>query len=361
MPGAANPLGLEPAQSACLLLVDGLGSELLAAHRPEAPFMARLLEDSRQLTTAFPSTTAVSIASLGAAAPPGRHGVVGFTVAIPHFDRTMNVLRWTLHGPGPHVDLREEVAPESFQPARTVFERAREAGVATFALGAFEHRRSGITRAALRGAEYRGSAGLGDLAGQAVELLRGAGRRLVYAYHPDLDMTGHMRGVASESWRLHLRPVDRLVEDIAGGLARDVLLAVTGDHGMVDVPVDRQINLDDGAERRLLDGVRLVGGEPRARHLYVRDGAASEVAAAWRERAGEDAWVLTKEAAIAAGWFGPEVSDDARERIGDVVVAARGPLAIVQPSVFSLEAMMVGHHGSLTDAERLVPLLLVRG
>lgn len=287
--------------------------------------------------------------------------MVGFTIAIPDFDRTMNVLRWTLHGPGPHVDLREQVRPESFQPAPTIFERAAEAGIASFALGAFEHRRSGLTRAALRGAEYRGIVGLGDLAAEVVELLRGPGRRLIYAYHADLDMTGHVRGTASDSWRQELSHVDRLVEDVANGLPPDTLLAVTGDHGMVDVPPDRQINLDDPAERRLLAGVRLAGGEPRARHLYTRDGAGQEVAAAWRERTGDAAWVLTREEAIAAGWFGSEVSDAARERIGDVIVAARGPLAVVQPSVFTLEARMVGHHGSLTDAERLVPLLLVRG
>lgn len=360
VPEPVNPLGLAAVERACLLLVDGLGSDLLAAHPTEAPFMNGLLKDAQQLTTGFPSTTAVSVGMLGAGTTPGRTGLVGFTISVPDFDRAMNVLRWSLHGPGPHVDLREELPPERFQPAPTVFERAHEQGIETYALGAFEFRTSGLTRAALRGAEYRGTTGLGDLAATAADLLRRPGRRLVYGYDPDLDMTGHLRGPDSEAWRLQLRHVDRLVEDIANALPGDALLAVTGDHGMVGVPEESRIDLDDPRERRLLENVRLVAGEPRARHVYARNGSADEVAAAWRERLAEQAWVLTKEEAIAADLFGPVVTDDARGRIGDVVVAARSSLGIFQPSVSSLEARLIGHHGSLTDAERLVPLLLVK-
>jgi hypothetical protein len=71
-------------------------------------------------------------------------------------------------------------------------------------------------------------------------------------------------------------------------------------------------------------------------------------------------WVLPREEAIGLGWFGPAVSGAARGRIGEVLAVARGPVGIVQTSVFSIEARLVGHHGSLTAAEQLVPLLSVR-
>ena len=70
-------------------------------------------------------------------------------------------------------------------------------------------------------------------------------------------------------------------------------------------------------------------------------------------------WILEREDAIERGWFGPTVSDAARPRIGEVIAAAHGPVGIVQPSVLSVEALLVGHHGSLTAAEQLVPLLAV--
>src|SRR5207253_1319985 len=67
-----------------------------------------------------------------------------------------------------------------------------------------------------------------------------------------------------------------------------------------------------------------------------------------------------REEAIATGIFGPQVSDQARERIGDVVAAAYGRVGIVQRDVDPAQARLNGHHGSLTPAEQLVPLLMYR-
>jgi hypothetical protein len=76
---------------------------------------------------------------------------------------------------------------------------------------------------------------------------------------------------------------------------------------------------------------------------------------------GERAWVLSREQAVAAGWFGPTVSERVLPRIGDVVAAARGDGALVAPHSQPLESALVGYHGSLTRAEMLVPLITVRG
>jgi hypothetical protein len=356
--GLANPLGIEPAGNACLLLVDGLGWDLVRANRKDAPFLAGLTDTGASLTAGFPSTTAVSIASIGTGKTPGQHGIVGYTMAVPGYDRAMNNLRWSLHGVGPHVDLRPIVVPEELQPDPTSFQLAEDAGVNAYVIGPREHMTSGLTRLALRGAQYRPAFSMGDLAAEIVTALRGPGRSFVYAYHPDLDMTGHVRGVGSYAWRLQLGLVDRLVVALAERLPPDSTLFVTGDHGMVDVPHENQVDLD--REPDLQQGVRLIAGEPRARHVYTRPGAEKEVLATWREKLGDRMWVLSREEAISLGWFGPTVSDAARERIGDVLAAAYGPVGIVQPSVFSVEAMLIGHHGSLTEAEQLVPLVSVR-
>ena len=357
--GWPNPLQLAPVGGACLLLVDGLGWELVRRNARHAPFLAGLLEKGSSITAPFPSSTAVSIASLGTGRTPGEHGFVGYTMALPGYDRPMNNLRWSLHGAGPHVDLRETVVPEELQPRETAFQRAEEGGVATFVVGPSEHRTSGLTRAALRGAQYRPVFSMGDLAGETIAALRGGGRRFVYAYHPDLDMTGHVRGVESHAWKLQLSLVDRLAVALAERLPKDTALFITGDHGMVDVPPERRVDFD--AEPALRHGVRLLAGEPRARHVYARPGAAGEVLAAWRERLGDDAWVLSREEAVARGWFGPSVSEEAGSHIGDVIAAARGPVGVVQPSQASVEALLIGHHGSLTAEEQLVPLLRVEG
>jgi hypothetical protein len=149
------------------------------------------------------------------------------------------------------------------------------------------------------------------------------------------------------------------VESVVEGLPPGGLLAVVADHGMVSVGGDEALDIDENPS--LLTGVAAVGGEPRARHIYVEAGAADDVLATWRETLGDRAWVVSRDAAIEAGWFGARISDDTRHRIGDIIAAARGSAGLLRRSVEPLESSLVGHHGSMTSAEQRVPLLLARG
>jgi hypothetical protein len=148
--------------------------------------------------------------------------------------------------------------------------------------------------------------------------------------------------------------VDRLAEQLAGALPGGTALHVTADHGMVDVSAGRRIDTD--AEPGLRAGVAVLGGEPRARHVYARPGAAEDVLAAWRAILGDTAWVVSRADAIAAGWFGP-VDPRLTDRIGDVVAAARGDSAVVATVREPRESALVGMHGSLTAGDQKVPLV----
>jgi Type I phosphodiesterase / nucleotide pyrophosphatase len=293
VPGFANPLGIEPARRVCLLVVDGLGFVQLDANREQVPVLMTGATSVQPIAAGFPATTVASLGSLGTGRHPGEHGLVGMTVALPGQQRAMNVLRWAAFGPGPATDLRDRVAPEWFQPEPTTFERATADRVDVHLVGPRDHARSGLTRAVLRGGRYESVHSLGELAAMTLRHLAGAPRTLVYAYHRDLDLTGHARGVGSDNWRLHLGFVDRLVEQIAERMPGDALLAVVADHGMVDLQPQQKLDLADRPE--LADGVRLLAGEARARHVHVQDGAAEDVLAAWRAVLGEQMWIASGE------------------------------------------------------------------
>jgi hypothetical protein len=124
------------------------------------------------------------------------------------------------------------------------------------------------------------------------------------------------------------------------------------------VTVPETSRLDFDTEPALQAGVRLLGGEPRARYVYTEPDATDDVLAAWRELIGDRAWICTRDEAIAAGWFGPVVEDRIRDRIGDIIVAARTDFAIVRSQVTPKLSRLIGHHGSLTAEEQLVPLLV---
>jgi hypothetical protein len=353
--GFANPLQIEPAARVCLLLVDGLGWELLRANPTAAPFLSAMAREP--LTAGFPATTAASLSSLATGLPPGEHGLVGYTMALPGYDRAFNTLTWSLYGVGPRVDLLAELVPESFQPVPTLAERAAGFGVRIHRLGPAFHEWSGLTRAIGRGERFHPADSLEAVAQGALYLLN-APRTFVVGYHPRLDAAGHVHGVASQAWKGELVVIDRTVRQLAEQLPQGSVLVVTGDHGMVDLRPEERLDLADHPD--LAAGVRILGGEARARYVSTVPAAMDDVLSAWRSRLGDRMWVWPAEQAIATGIFGPRVTDRARERMGDIVAAAYGRLGIVERNVDPAQARLNGHHGSLTPAEQLVPLLVYR-
>ncbi|AXX30397.1 alkaline phosphatase family protein [Actinosynnema pretiosum subsp. pretiosum] len=354
VPGAVDVLGISGAARVCVLLVDGLGWELLREHADAAPFLSSLAQGREAITAGFPSSTATSVAALGTGLPTGEHGIVGYTFAAVGADgeELVNALSWQRHtGQG---DLRSVLVPEEVQPTPTAFERAAEAGVLVKVLASWAFQGSGLTRAVLRGGEFVGAHALGDLVSGVASALRERDRVLCYAYHADLDALGHGHGPGSESWVAQLSVVDRLAELISERLPEGGALVVTADHGMVRV-TDR---VDFDQEPGLREGVRLLGGEPRVRHVHVEPGAEDAVRARWTAVLGERAWVVSRAEAIEAGWFGPRVADHVRPRVGDLVVAARGGAVVIRSAAEPLLSVFPGHHGSLTAAEQLVPLLV---
>lgn len=343
VPGAANVLGLEDARRTCLLLVDGLGLDLLLRSRTHAPFLSHLAGPGRWLTAGFPATTATSLGSLGTARPPGRHGLLGYQVLIPGTGRLLNELRWD-----------KSVDPLAWQPGSTIFERAAAAGLPAIRVASGAFRKSGLSEATMRGADYRAAETPGALVAVAAAALAEKPRGLAMVYTGDLDSTGHAWGCESPAWSFQLGHVDRLAQQLAGALPSGTRLYITADHGMVDVPPDRRTDAD--AIPALRAGVAVLGGEGRMRHVYARRGAAGDVLSAWRETLGDTAWVASRQDAIAAGWFGP-VDERVAGRIGDVVMAARGSSAVVATIAEPRESALVGMHGSLTSADQRVPLL----
>ncbi len=348
----SNTLGLPEARRVCVVMVDGLGASLLKKRGGHAPFLRSHLEGSRTLGAAFPSTTAASLASFGTGLPPGLHGMVGYDVLDPDQDKVVNMLG----GWDPGVD------PLAWQPHPTVFEKAAlELPVVTVSQPRFAD--SPMTRAALRGGSFTGAGTIQARVRAAAEQLAGAETMLMYFYLNDLDKAGHRHGCASPDWVNRLEDLDSAMRSLVRQVPPDTLILLTADHGMVDVAEGQRF--DYSAVPGLVDGVAHTAGEPRMVHLYCEpglDAAGREgLRARWQEAFGRQAWVLTRGEAVAAGLFGPVVGPSVLPRIGDLLIAAREPIALYDTRRTPPAALeVVGQHGSMTRAEREVPLLTLQ-
>ena len=345
--GAEDRLGLPSADRYVVLLIDGLGWEQRDHWAGVAPFLSGLAADARPpITSGVPSTTATSITSLGTGLTPGQHGVAGYSFRYPPDGRVLNTLQWPsdIHG----LDV---------QPQLTYLERLAGAGIRTASVGPARFAGSGLTTVALRDPHFLGVADEDDHETR-IALTSGASagaeRSLVYSYERSLDHTGHSQGVGSPAWLAALARCDEFAAGLRAALPAQTRLVITGDHGMVNVPTDARVVVED--EPGLLSGVAALAGEGRLRQLYARRGRSDEVLARWQDRLGDQAWVVSREEAFAAGWFGPR-NPRVADRFGDVLVAMHGPGAVMSRRL-PKELGLVGMHGSLTAAEMFVPLLV---
>jgi hypothetical protein len=354
VPGEADRFGFEPTARACVFLVDGLGWMQLQRHADVAPFLTSMT--GRPIPAGFPATTVASLSALGTGLASGEHGLTGYTSYVEEAGAVVNWLAWKSVGAG--EDLRDRIVPEALQPQPTVWERAEAAGIATTICTYDNFAGSGLTRAVLRGGRWGGTLTEGDAVARAVDASQIGFRSLVYVYVSALDLVGHMRGPDTDAWREQLAIVDRIAERIAQRLPGDATLVVTADHGMVHVPEDAKVDAD--AIPQLQDGVVAVAGEPRARYVHCAAGAAADVADSWRAVLGSEWWIGTRDEAIGAGLFGPAVTASAARRIGDVVAVSLGNGGVVERRRLPRLAAMPGQHGSVTDEELLVPLLVSR-
>jgi hypothetical protein len=348
--GFTNTLGLPDARRVCVVLADGLGRNLLKQKTAHTPFLRSVIQAGQGdvpvwLDSAFPSTTAAALSSFGTGLPPGQHGMVGYDVLDPKQDKVVNLLgNWD-----PGVD------PEAWQPFPTVLERAAaEVDVTTISLPQFGD--SPMTRAALRGGQFVSGTTSHARTAAAAEAMAGSDRSLMYFYLNELDKAGHRYGCGSEQWEHQIEELDATVKRLSASLPAGTTIILTADHGMLDVP--EQHRIDYSEDPQLVDGVRHTAGEPRMVHLYLEDGADRDhLLAAWRARFRGRIWAFTREDALSAGLFGP-VRPAVEGRIGDVMIAARDSLALYDTRRSRPTAMeVVGQHGSLTKAEREVPLL----
>jgi hypothetical protein len=337
-------MGQSPMGRELLFLIDGFGFDTLSTYAEVMPTMARMINFGK-IQTAFPSTTATSLATLTTGELPGVHGMLGYTVQVPRSGgRLLNALKWD-----------ERVDPENWQPVETLFQRATKVGINVTHVAAKRYENSGFTRAVFRGAEYKGANVVADLVSETKQALQKT-PSFVYLYVNDLDSAGHSDGVGSDKWIAALSAIDQMVSQLMKEVPKGTRIWVTSDHGMINV--EEKIII--GQDNPLLTGVSVVAGEPRARHIYLTEDsvqAREDAAGVWQQYLHDKALVLTREQAISTNLFGANLSSDSIDRMGEVIAIARGGVILVDADRDDKEGAMVGHHGGDSEIESQVGLL----
>lgn len=340
--GARDASWLPPvvrdADQVVLLVLDGLGWRAIEEHRTRMPTLDAM--EGGAITTVLPSTTATALTSIATGLAPAQHGIVGYRMLVGR--HVLNVLRWSVDAGGR--------PPDPFDVQRHTAFLGRPVPVVTPA----EFKNSGFSQAHLRGSRFVGWHTNATLIEHTVRCVE-EGERLVYAYYPGVDTVAHEFGLHHRAYLRELADADRIVGELRDALPSHVALLVTSDHGQVHLERDSWLALPEVVSR-----CEAMAGDGRFRYCYARKGAARELLTVARDAVADRGWVWSRAELLEQQLLGDGATGTVPSRIGDVVLAARDPVAFVDPALPNEQQLRSGH-GSLTPDEMLVPMLAARG
>jgi hypothetical protein len=293
------------------------------------------------ITSVAPTTTATALTSLALGMTPAEHGILGYKFLVdgPSGREVLNVLRWnTISG-----DARKFLPPSAVQP------RPAFGGTEVPVVSRADFSGTGFSQAHQQGVREV-SWYLPSSIPLLVSGLLKAGEPFVYAYYEGVDKIAHATGLG-ELYGAELNFADTLVSQILSTLPEGAALAITADHGQVDIgPRAVVVAPEVAAESPVMSG------ESRFRWLHGRPGRADVLMDRAVERYGAEAWVATRDEVVSSGLLGGVPSQEALARLGDVLLVPLGDNAYLDPADPG-EAKLVSRHGGLTSEEMLVPLL----
>jgi predicted AlkP superfamily pyrophosphatase or phosphodiesterase len=309
-----------------------------------------------RITSVFPPTTAAAITSVSTGATPTEHALVSWYLQLPDLGMVSAILPGTTRTGTPMVmpdfDLRRYLALPSYLSSVSGHKRQLAYG----RLG-----QSRYSNAGTRWDQCASYTTLRGLAGQACKFARHTTRGVAYAYWPKYDTLCHMRGCDHRETRSHLGEIDRALSNVLEGLrGTDTLLCVTADHGVVDAPPHRLVDLSKVPG--FLDCLAVLpSGDGRQASCFVRASQVRRFHDVVAAHLSQACVCIAGDELLESGLLGPGRPHKAlASRIGDFVLIARGDYAFLSSVPFLPVKKHKGNHGGLSADEIFVPLYALR-
>ena len=345
----------DTARNVVLLVLDGLGFHYLQRHGAGGHLQRHL---QARLTSVFPSTTASAITTYLTGLAPQQHALTGWHMYFSELDAIAAVLPLRPRGAGA-FDAPPGSLPRRLFGHASFFERIgrRSVFVSPRSIAGSEFNRYHSARAEVR--EY---ATMAELFGQMSSALREAAEpTYLYAYFSELDTLSHIHGVDSPQVAAQFAALDEAFGALLAALSgSDTLVLACADHGFIDSPPERQIDL---AQHPALAATlaRPLCGERRVAYCYLRPGEAPRFEDYVRERLVECADLHRGRTLVEQGWFGPGAADPRlASRVGDYVLVMRENWTLIDWMEGEKRYRQIGVHAGVSADEMYVPLIVAR-
>jgi hypothetical protein len=336
-----------------LLVIDGLGYNYLARRGAGGVLQRHLVG---RLTSVFPSTTASAITTFMTGLAPQQHALTGWHLYFREVDRIIAPLPLQPRVPG---GVPVALAPHRLFAHGNLFDRLDRPSW-TVAPREIVHSPFNVFHAG-RATRVAYSSMAEMFVALAALAQRAREPQFLYAYYPEIDADAHAHGIFSDAVAARFAALDAAFGLFLDALAgSDTTVLVTADHGFIDGPEERLVEL---ARHPRLAGTlaRPLCGERRVAYCYVRPGQHIRFEAYVRERLAHCAALYPSQRLIERGWFGPGAAHpELASRIGDYTLVMKDDWTIKDWAPGEQWYPQIGVHAGLSADEMVVPLIVAR-
>lgn len=313
-----------------VFLLDGMGKAIMERHlREDGPFRSHL---AGIYESTFLSTTVAATTSALSGLQPCEHSWLGWDCYYPQIDKSVTVFNNTVSGTEePAADFN---VARTFTPYEDVLMKLNKVGKKACCVLPFAP-------------PFPDS--FDKVCERVRELCNEPEQKFIYAYWNEPDGLLHRNGCGAEVVHNELLrmegEINRLVKEL-----EDTLFVITADHGHIDN--ERVIITDYPKICECFE--RMPSLEPRALTLFVKNGKEEQFEQEFNKEFGDKFLLMTTEEAIEKNLFGTGKHHEMfRSMLGNYLAIATDNL-----SIYNDDEIWVSMHGSLTEDEVLIPLIV---
>jgi predicted AlkP superfamily pyrophosphatase or phosphodiesterase len=371
LPAAALPAGFRNYETVILILIDALGWRFVEPRLAYYPFLHRFIDEGvlSQLTTMFPSTTAAHVTAIHTGLTPAASGIHEWFLYEPSLNAIIAPLLFAYPTDSERETLLTEgLDPAALFPTRTVYQRMATAGVGSSVLYHRTYAHSSFTQTVCDGADVLAYRTLPEaIINLNRRIDRRSGKQYYFLYIDSIDAVCHTYGPDSPQVEAEidvtLCTLERWLIPFLRRRRESTLLLVTADHGQIGVNpsstvfVNERVPALNGAARTGNDGRPLgPAGSPRDLFLYIRDDRLDEMWSNLNAALSGRATVLRTRDVIDQGWFGPIVSSEFLERVGNLLILPHPGTTVWWHDPDRRPPNMRGLHGGLSTDEAVTQI-----
>lgn len=327
---------IEEKNHVVLVLLDGMGMNLLSKHLDKDAFLSSHLKDV--ITSVFPPTTVAATNTVLSGLPPLQSGYLGWVQYFPKEDA--NVVVFQNQDFYNHTRTFEINFREKYLKYPLIYEQIRK------------HSKEHITLHELF-PNFRedGYATFKEQVDKIIDITRTYAKSFSYVYWTEPDLTQHQFGVDAYATRHVINRLDEELERMAFFSAKNTAIVIIADHGLTDVG-----EIDLFKDHTLMNMLkRFPSMEPRATNFFVKPKHRIEFKTHFEANYAEHFMLLSKEELLEKGWLGAGKKHKMLHHfLGDYVAIATGRMMMKIGEGKSF----VAHHAGLTQEEMEVPLVI---